>query len=101
MIKFLDLHKINARYHDAFQLKFQEFLNSGHYVLGQGVTNFEREFASFCGTNHCIGVGTGLDAIALIFKSYIALEKLNEGDEVLVPANTFIASILGVIQAFL
>ncbi|WP_434036729.1 DegT/DnrJ/EryC1/StrS family aminotransferase [Formosa sp. 4Alg 33] len=99
MIKFLDLHKINARYHDAFQLKFQEFLNSGHYILGQGVTNFETEFASFCGTKHCIGVGTGLDAITLIFKSYIALGRLNEGDEVLVPANTFIASILAIIQA--
>ncbi|MFB9054891.1 DegT/DnrJ/EryC1/StrS family aminotransferase [Formosa undariae] len=99
MIKFLDLHKINARFEKAFQLKFQEFLNSGHYILGQGVAKFETEFATFCGTTHCIGVGNGLDAITLIFKSYIALGKLKKGDEVLVPANTFIASVLGVIQA--
>ena len=99
MIKFLDLHKINARFEDAFHLKFQEFLNSGYYVLGQGVLTFETEYANFCGAKHAIGVGNGLDAITLILKSYIALGKLKEQDEVLVPANTYIASILGILQA--
>ncbi|MDW5288843.1 DegT/DnrJ/EryC1/StrS family aminotransferase [Formosa sp. PL04] len=99
MIKFLDLHKINARFHIAFQLKFQEFLDSGYCVLGQGVETFESEFATFCGTKHANGVGNGLDAITLILKSYIALGKLQENDEVLVPANTYIASVLGIMQA--
>ncbi|WP_159021430.1 DegT/DnrJ/EryC1/StrS aminotransferase family protein [Formosa sp. L2A11] len=99
MIKFLDLHKINERFHPEFQLKFQEFLDSGYYILGQGVQTFETEFAKFCGTTQAIGVGNGLDAITLILKGYIALGKLHEQDEVLVPANTYIASILGIIQA--
>ena len=59
MIKFLDLHKINTRFEAEFHLKFQEFLNSGYYVLGQGVSAFESEYAAFCGTKHAIGVGNG------------------------------------------
>ncbi|WP_299780172.1 DegT/DnrJ/EryC1/StrS aminotransferase family protein [uncultured Formosa sp.] len=99
MIKFLDLHKINERFHPEFQLKFQEFLDSGYYILGQGVQTFEEEFAKFCGTTFAIGVGNGLDAITLILKGYVALGKLQEQDEVLVPANTYIASVLAILQA--
>ncbi|WP_452223745.1 DegT/DnrJ/EryC1/StrS family aminotransferase [Lacinutrix chionoecetis] len=99
MIKFLDLHKINARFETEFEKEFQLFLDSGHYVLGAGVSTFETNFAAYCGTKHCIGVSNGLDALILIFKAYIQLGKLKVGDEVLVPSNTYIATIIGVIEA--
>ena len=99
MIKFLDLPAINARYEVAFQEKFQQFLKSGNYILGPEVQTFEQNFASFCGTKHALGVSNGLDALILIFKAYIALGELSPGDEVIVPSNTFIASILAVVQA--
>ena len=99
MIKFLDLHKINARFQNEFSLKFNSFLDSGNYILGKEVTAFENSFAHYCGTKYCIGVANGLDALTLIFKAYTELGKLNLGDEVLVPANTYIASILSVINA--
>ncbi len=99
MIKFLDLHKINSRYEKEFSAKFTAFLESGYYILGKEVDSFEQNYAAYCGTNYCIGTGNGLDALVLIFKSFIHLGKLKLGDEVLVPANTYIASILSVIEA--
>ena len=98
MIKFLDLNKVNARFESAFQQKFKAFLDSGCYVLGEGVSTFETNYANYCGTKHCIGVSNGLDALILILKAYKELGKLNEGDAILVPANTFIASILAIIE---
>jgi len=99
MIKFLDLKKINAPYERAFQEKLKSVLESGWYILGNKVATFEANFANYCGTKHCIGVGNGLDALVLIFKGYIQLGKLQKGDEVIVPANTYIASILAILQA--
>ena len=99
MIKFLDLHKMNMRFDAQFKVEFQQFLDSGYYVLGEGTTTFEINYAKYCGTTHCIGVSTGLDALILIFKAYIQLGKLNKGDEVLVPANTYIASVLSIMEA--
>ena len=99
MIKFLDLHKINKPYEGIFAEKFTQFLAKGHYILGNEVESFENHFAQFCGSQHCIGVGNGLDALVLIFKSYIELGLLAKGDHVIVPANTYIASILAIIQA--
>ncbi|WP_395049877.1 DegT/DnrJ/EryC1/StrS family aminotransferase [Flavobacterium sp.] len=99
MIKFLDLKKINEPYEVAFQEKLKAVLASGWYILGNEVAAFETNFASYCGTKHCIGVGNGLDALVLIFKGYIQLGKLQKGDEVIVPANTYIASILAILQA--
>ena len=99
MIRFLDLHKINARFEDDFKLEFNTFLNSGRYILGDGLKRFESNFAKYCGTRYCLGTANGLDALTLIFKGLIQLGKLKEGDEVLVPANTFIASILSILQA--
>lgn len=99
MIKFLDLKKINQAYETAFQEKLKSVLDSGWYILGKEVQEFETNFANYCGTRHCIGVGNGLDALVLIFKGYIKLGKLQKGDEVIVPANTYIASILAVLQA--
>ena len=99
MIKFLDLHLINKPYEAAFLNKTKAMLDTGWYVLGDEVKSFETNFAKYCGTKYCIGVGNGLDALVLIFKAYIQLGKLQKGDEVLVPANTYIASILAILQA--
>lgn len=99
MIRFLDLQKINARFETAFQERFQHFLNVGQYVLGSEVVQFEADFARYCGTQHCIGTANGLDALTLVFKSYIHLGRLQPNDEVIVAANTYIASILAIINA--
>lgn len=99
MIPFLNLTKINQPFEAAFQEKMKQFFEAGWYILGKEVSAFEAGFASYCGTKYCIGVGNGLDALVLIFKGYIELGKLQKGDEVLVPANTYIASILAVLQA--
>jgi dTDP-4-amino-4,6-dideoxygalactose transaminase len=99
MIKFLDLKKINELYETAFQEKLKSVLENGWYILGKEVAAFESDFANYCGTKHCIGVGNGFDALVLIFKGYILLGKLQKGDEVIVPANTYIASILAILEA--
>lgn len=99
MIPFLDLKKINEPYETAFQEKLKSVLENGWYILGNEVETFEKAFAEYCHSNHCIGVGNGFDALVLIFKGYIELGKLQKGDEVIVPANTYIASILAILQA--
>ena len=99
MIPFLNLKKINAAYEDAFQDKLKSVLASGWYVLGNEVEAFETQFAAYCNAKYCIGVGNGFDALVLLFKGYLQLGKLQKGDEVIVPANTFIASILAIMEA--
>jgi len=99
MIKFLDINKINQPYENAFQNKLRNVLDSGWYILGDEVKLFEKNFAAYCDAKHCIGVGNGFDALTLIYKAYIELGKMKKGDEVIVPANTYIATILSIIQA--
>lgn len=99
MIKFLDLKKINEPYEDAFRQRIDNILQKGWYIMGEELKTFEKNFAAYCGTKYCIGVGNGLDALVLILKAYIQLGKLQKGDEVIVPANTYIASILAILQA--
>jgi len=99
MISFLDLKKINEPYEVGFQQKLKTVLENGWYILGKELEIFEKAFAAYCGAKHCVGVGNGFDALVLIFKGYIELGKLQKGDEVIVPANTYIASILAVLQA--
>ena len=99
MIKFLDLNKINVRFEDEFTTRFKTFLNSGYYIKGAEVETFERRFAEYCGTKYCIGVANGLDALTLIFKAYIELGKLKPNDAVIVPANTYVASILAIMNS--
>lgn len=99
MIPFLDLKKINKPYETAFQEKLKSVLDNGWYILGKEVEIFEKAFAAYCKTDYCIGVGNGLDALVLIFKGYITLGKLQKGDEVIVPANTYIASVLAIVEA--
>lgn len=99
MIPFLDLKRVNAKYEAEFKEQFDAFLDKGYYILGDQIKAFEKEFADYCGTEHCIGVGNGLDALRLILEGYKSLGKLAEGDEVLIASNTYIATILGVLQA--
>lgn len=97
-IPFLDLKNIHAPYNEIFKERFSSFLDRGYYIKGKGVATFEEEYASFCGSKHCIGVGNGFDALRLIFKAYMTLGVLSPGDEVLVAGNTFIATILSVLD---
>ena len=94
MIKFLDLHKVNQRFEEVFKFQLTTFFSNGRYILGTEVEKFERQFATLNQDRFCIGVGNGIDALMLIFKGYMAQEKLQKGDEILVPAHTYIASIL-------
>lgn len=99
MIPFLDLHKINDRFRTQFLEVFDNDLKNSQLILGKNVSKFEREFSDYCGAKYCVGTGNGLDALTLILKGYISLGKLKVGDKVIVPANTFIATILSVIHA--
>lgn len=99
MISFLDLYKVNNRFRDEFHESFNTFLEDAHFILGTCVSKFEMEFAAYCGTNYCVGTANGLDALTLILKGYIQLGRLKKGDKVIVPANTFIATILSVLHA--
>ncbi len=98
MISFLDLKKINARYETELKNACARVIDSGWYILGKEVKDFEREFAEFCGTKYAVGVANGLDALTLTLKAWIILGKLSPGDEVIVPANTYIASILAITE---
>src|SRR5690606_39224624 len=99
MIPFLDLRAINKRFETQFQNRFKQFLDSGYYILGSQVKEFEETFANYCGVKHCIGVGNGLDALRLILEGYKILGELKSGDEVLVASNTYIATIIAIKQA--
>lgn len=97
-VEFLNLQKINSKFEEEFQDSFSQFLKKGWYILGENVSAFEKEFAEFCGVQFCIGVNSGLDALVIPLMGYIEMGKLKEGDEVLVPANTYIATILAITQ---
>ena len=98
-IPFLDYRAVNEPYFEEIQAAVKRVLESGWYVLGTEVDNFEKEYAAYCGTERCVGVSSGLDALVLILEGWKALGKLQVGDEVIVPANTYIASILAVSKA--
>lgn len=96
MIKFLDLRKITAKYSDEIKEAMLRVVDSGWYLQGKEVECFEKQYASYIGTIHAIGVANGLDALFLIFRAYLELGILMPRDEVIVPANTYIASILAI-----
>lgn len=96
MIKFLDLKEINANYRSELKQAFDRVLDSGWYIMGSELNHFEAKFANFCGTKHAIGVANGLDALTLIIRAYKELGLFQDGDEVIVPSNTYIASILSI-----
>ena len=96
MIKFLDIQKITASFEPELSSAVNRVIKSGWFLLGEEVNGFEKKYAEFTGTKHCIGVANGLDALRIILKSYIEMGLMKEGDEVIVPANTYIASILAI-----
>ncbi len=98
MIKFLDLKKITQKNNEEIKEAVNRVIESGRYLLGNEVKEFEGNFAAYCGTQHCIGVASGLDALSLILRGYIETGVIREGEEVIVPANTFIASIMAISQ---
>ncbi len=98
MIPFLDLKAINQQHRQALVDAATRVIDSGWYVLGQEVKAFEQEFATYCGTQYCVGVANGLDALVLTLRAWREMGKLQEGDEVIVPANTYIASVLAVTE---
>ncbi|NRP95479.1 dTDP-3-amino-3,6-dideoxy-alpha-D-galactopyranose transaminase [Marinobacterium sp. xm-g-59] len=98
MIKFLDLREINSKYRDEIVQACTRVIDSGWYIQGAELKRFESGFSAYCGTRHCIGVANGLDALTLTLRAWKELGKLKEGDEVIVPANTYIASVLAITE---
>ncbi|MCL4127292.1 UNVERIFIED_CONTAM: hypothetical protein GTU68_056677 [Idotea baltica] len=96
MIKFLDLQKINGIYEKELKEACSRVIDSGWYIRGKECEAFEQEFAKYCGTKYCVGVANGLDALILIIRAYKELGIFKTGDEIIVPANTYIASILAI-----
>ncbi len=98
MIKFLDLSKINKPYIPQIVSATARVIESGRYLLGEELQSFENNFSHYTGTRHCIGVASGLDALVIILHAYKEMGVLKDGDEVIVPANTYIATILAVVK---
>lgn len=98
MIKYLDLEKVTASHGKEINEAVSRVINSGWYLQGKENENFEKDYADYIGTEHCIGCANGLDALIWIFRAYMELGIMEAGDEVIVPANTYIASILAVLE---
>lgn len=98
MINFLDLKSINNQYHNELKDACARVIDSGWYIMGNELSNFEAEFKTYCGVQHAVGVANGLDALILVLRAWKELGKLKAGDEVIVQANTYIASILAITE---
>lgn len=98
MIPFLDLKKINQQYQQDLKEACSRVIDSGWYLLGKEIQQFEKQFADYCGAQHAIGVANGLDALILVLQAWKEQGKLTAGDEIIVPANTYIASILAITE---
>ena len=98
MIKFLDLQKVTTKYSEEIHAAVQRVVDSGWYLQGQENENFERNYSEYIGTKHTVGVANGLDALIWILRGYIELGVMKPGDEVIVPANTYIATILAITE---
>ena len=96
MLKYFDLQRYTAQHREQLQEVVRRVVDSGWYLLGNEVKAFEKAYAQYIGTLHCVACGNGLDALSLIFKAYIEKGLLRPGDEILVPANTYIASIISI-----
>ncbi len=96
MIKFLDLQKVNMLHQEAIEGRLLKVFRSGWYLLGEEVKQFEKNLGGYIGAKHAIGVANGLDALRLIFRAYMEMGMMQPGDEVIVPANTYIASLLAI-----
>lgn len=96
MIKFLDLQKVNARFAEEIYEATHRVIDRGWYLQGEECERFESEYAQYIGTRYCVSCASGLDALILLLRGYMELGRLQPGDEVLVPANTYIATILAI-----
>ncbi|PHX05726.1 DegT/DnrJ/EryC1/StrS family aminotransferase [Vibrio splendidus] len=96
MIPFLDLKEINKQYEAELKEACSRVIDSGWYIMGNELKSFEQKFAAYCGSQHSIGVANGLDALMLTLRAWKEMGKIYDGDEVIVPANTYIASILAI-----
>ncbi|WP_213277815.1 DegT/DnrJ/EryC1/StrS family aminotransferase [Chryseobacterium indologenes] len=96
MIKFLDLQKINLKHQEEIETKLSQVFRSGWFLMGQELSSFESNLSQYIGAKHAIGVANGLDALRLILRGYIEMGIMDRGDEILVPSNTYIASILAI-----
>lgn len=94
MIEYENLNNLNKSFEEEYKAAFNEVLKSGWYILGNKVKEFEKQFAAYCNTNHCVGVANGLDALNLSLRAF----NFNNGDEVIVPSNTYIATILSIVD---
>ncbi|HAS6257782.1 TPA: DegT/DnrJ/EryC1/StrS family aminotransferase [Vibrio vulnificus] len=98
MIPFLDLKSINQQYQQELKEACARVIDSGWYIMGNELAAFEQEFSAYCGTQYCIGVANGLDALTLTLRAWKELGRLQAGDEIIVPANTYIASVLAITE---
>ena len=95
-VPYLPLYRITALHADEIHQAIDEVVDAGWYLHGEATARFEQHYADYIGTRYCVGVANGLDALTLILRAYIEMGLLHEGDEVIVPANTFIATILAI-----
>ena len=98
IVPFLDLKKVNDQHLNEINSAISKVLKSGWYIRGDRVKIFENEFSKYCGSKYCVGLGNGLDALSLTLRAWKEMGKLSDGDEVLVPSNTYIASILAITE---
>lgn len=97
-IPYLDLKQVTSSFNGELEKKVVDVVSSGRYLMGEETSSFEREYADFLGTNHVIACSSGMTALSLMLRAYLELGKMNPGDEVIVPANTFIASINAIVE---
>lgn len=97
-IPYLSLQKVTAQHQDEIEAAVKRVVESGWYLQGEATRRFEADYAQYIGTQYCVGCGNGLDALTLIFRAYKEMGTLKDGDEVIVPANTYIASILSITE---
>ncbi|MCR4584047.1 MAG: DegT/DnrJ/EryC1/StrS family aminotransferase [Prevotella sp.] len=98
MMKYLDLKLMAARHAEEIQAAVRSVVDGGWYLKGEATRSFEEHYANYIGTRCCVGCGNGLDALTLVFRAYREMGVMKEGDEVIVPANTYIASILSITE---
>lgn len=98
MIEFLDLKRLNKSYREELLEACRRVIDSGWYISGVELAGFERTFSEYCGAKYCVGVANGLEALMLVLRAWKSLGKLVDGDEIIVPANTFIASVLAITE---
>ena len=97
-LEFLNLHRVNQQHQNEITRTMTQILASGSYVRGEATDEFEHKFSDYIGCKYCVGVANGLDALRLIIRAYVYIGKLNKGDSILVPHNSFVTSVLAITE---